>query len=133
MRSRRGLGEVAGSLSMLAITIALLSGASFLAVGSIKGAETLMQGSSQEQQRQAGVMISVLGVQSNSSGTFVWLYDYGWESAPVQAVYANGRPVQFSSTCPGDWAGSLCTVSLATAESGELTIIIGGESIAASV
>lgn len=127
------MGEVAGSLSMLAITIALLSGASFIAVASIRAASSLAEGTSQQEQRQVGVMISVLGEQSNSSGTFVWLYDYGWESAPVSAVYANGGLVTWESTCPGDWAGSLCLVSISAPEHGELTVVIGGESIAASV
>lgn len=118
---------------MLAITIALLSGASILAVGSIDGASALVRGSSQEQERDAGILISVLSGQSNSTGTYVWLYDYGWESAPVQAVYSGGSAVQWSSTCPGAWAGALCLVRTPASGSAVLTIVIGGESVAASV
>ena len=111
MASKRGIGEVIGSVSMLAVTIALLAGASVVGVLSIQNASALIQSSSQAEQRDAGVLVSVLMTQSNASGTFVWLYDYGWASAPVKAVYIQGQSVGWSSSCPGDWSGSLCLVA----------------------
>jgi hypothetical protein len=133
MASRRGIGEVVGSVSMLAVTIALLAGASVVGVLSVRKASALIQSSSEAEQRDAGVLVSVLMTRANSSGTFIWLYDYGWTSEPVKAVYVQGQSVDWSSSCPGDWSGSLCLVSIASQEKGELTIVIGGFSIAASV
>ena len=53
LTSRRGIGEVIGSVSMLAVTIALLAGASAVAVLSITDASRLVQSSSQAEQRDA--------------------------------------------------------------------------------
>ncbi len=132
MHSRPGIGEVVGSVTMLAITISLLAGASVIAVLSIRAASALAQDSSQAEQRDAGLLVSVVMTQTNGSGTFVWLFDYGWTSAGVKSVYVDGRGVAWSSTCNGDWSGSACLVTLPPS-SGELTILIGGLSIATSV
>ena len=132
MTSRRGIGEVIGSVSMLAVTIALLAGASTVAVFSIKDASSLIQDSNRAAQRDVGVLVSVLGVQRNGTGTFVWLYDYGWASEPVKAVYIAGETIPWTSSCGSSWSGSLCLVSTPSTQGGELTLVIGGFSIAAS-
>lgn len=118
---------------MLAITMALLGGASFLALLSIHNAAGLVDRSAREQERDAGVLLDVVGSQSNSSGTYVWIYDYGWESAPVQSVFLAAEQVRWSTTCSGDWSGSLCVVVLPQATSGLLTIVVGGKSVEASI
>jgi len=133
LTSRRAIGEVIGSVSMLAVTIALLAGASAVAVMSIRDASNLVQGSSQEQQREAGILVSLVTAQSNSSGTYLWLYDYGWVSQPVKDVYVQGESVGWTSTCGSDWAGRICTISIVPPEKGTVTVIISGISIAATV
>jgi hypothetical protein len=132
MRSRRGIGEVVGSVAMLAVTIALLAGASAVAVLSIQAASELADKSAQDQRENAGLLVSVVTTQTNSSGTFVWLFDYGWTSAGVKSVYDDGQQVGWSSTCNGDWTESVCVVTLPPVR-GDLTILIGGVSIAATV
>ncbi|HXW36839.1 MAG TPA: hypothetical protein VEJ36_02905 [Nitrososphaerales archaeon] len=132
MRSRKGTGEVVGSVTTLAITIALLAGASGLAAFSIGESARLAQESARLEQDDAGTLVSVLSVQTNSSGTFVLLFDYGWVSPPVRGVYVGGSPVSWSSHCPSDWIGSVCTVVIPAA-SGEITILVGGVSVVAAV
>jgi hypothetical protein len=133
MGSRPGIGEVVGSVSMLAITMALLAGTSAIALLSIHNAAQLVSNSGEQKQREAGMLVNVVGTQSNSSGTYIWLYDYGWESAPIQSVFVNGENVSWSFTCNGDWSGSLCALSLPVAQRGQVTIVMGGISLAASV
>lgn len=133
MDSRRGIGEVVGSVSMLAITMALLAGTSAIALLSIHNAAALVSGAGQQQQREAGLLVSIVGTQSNSSGTYFWLYDYGWVSAPIQAVLVGAKQTRWSTTCEGDWTGSLCTVILPDATGGPVTLVIGGVSIEAFV
>lgn len=133
MRSRRGVGEVVGSVSMLAITVALLGGASVVAVLSIRQASALVQGSSQSEKKAAGTLVELMASQSNSSGTYLWLFDYGWSSAPISGVYVNGRGVSWTSSCPDEWSGSLCLVTLSPSLRGNVTVLVGGTSIAASV
>jgi len=120
-------------VSMLAVTIALLAGASAVAVLSITDASRLVQSSSQAEQRDAGVLVTIVASQANQSGTYVWLYDYGWTSGPVGAVYVEGQPVHWSSTCGDDWTGDVCYISIVPPASGVLTVLVGGVSIAATV
>ena len=64
--SRRGIGEIAGSLSMLVVTMALLTAASFLSFASVKaGASMLTAGAEGKaiaagqtvEQAQAGILM----------------------------------------------------------------------------
>ena len=116
-------------MSMLAITIALLGGASFLAFSSIDGAAAMVRGSAQEEARQTGLLLTVVGSQSNGTGTYLWLLDYGWESSPIGSVLVDTQPVPWSASCAGDWSGSLCVLTLPPGESGPATIEIGGKSL----
>lgn len=127
--SRPAVGEVVGSVAMLAITMALLGGASYLALSSINGAAGLVGGSAQQEARDAGVLLDVVGSQANGTGTYVWLMDYGWESPPIASVLIDARAVPFSTTCIGDWSGALCVVKLSPGESGPATIVAGGVSL----
>lgn len=133
MHSRPGIGEVVGSVSMLAITMALLAGTSAIALLSIHNAASLVSEGGQQQQREVGLLVTMVGTQENSSGTYLWLYDFGWLSAPIQAVLVGAKQTHWSTTCEGDWTGSLCAVILPEATSGQVTVVIGGVSIEASV
>jgi hypothetical protein len=118
---------------MLAITIALLGGASYLALSSINGAAAMVGGSAQQEAREAGLLVSVVGSQSNATGTYLWLLDYGWESSPVGTVLVNTQPVAWSTTCAGDWSGTLCVVVLPPGANGPATLVIGGKSLEVSL
>jgi hypothetical protein len=120
-------------VSMLAITIALLGGASYLALSSINGAANMVGGSAQVDAREAGLLLEVVGSQANSSGTFVWLLDYGWESSPVASVLVNAQTTAWTTTCNGDWSGKLCVVTLPPGAAGTTTILLGGESLEISL
>lgn len=133
MASRAAVGEVVGSVSMLAITIALLGGASYLAFSSINGAAAMVGGSAQQEARAAGLLVSVVGSQSNATGTYVWLLDYGWESSPLGPVLVGDRPVSWSTTCTGDWSGTLCVLTLPPGAYGPMTVVIGGKSLEVSL
>ena len=133
MASRRAVGEVVGSVSMLAITIALLGGASYLAFASINGAAAMLGGSAQQEAREAGLLLAVVGSQSNVTGTYVWLVDYGWESSPVGSVFVDAQSVPWTTTCSGEWSGALCVVKLPPGAAGLTTIVLGGESLEVSV
>ena len=133
MASRRAVGEVVGSVSMLAVTIALLGGASYLALESINGAASMVGGSAQQEARQAGLLLGVVGSQSNATGTYVWLINYGWESSPVGPVLVDARSVQWTTTCSGEWSGALCVVKLPAGTAGLTTIVLGGVSLEVSV
>ena len=131
--SRRGIGEVVGSISMLAITMALLGGASAVVLLSVHSAASLLAKSGEQQQRMAGVLVAVVGSQSNSTGAYVWLYDYGWASSGIQSVLVGATPARWSTSCTGDWTRSLCVVDLPPSTVGEVTIVIGGSTVVASV
>jgi hypothetical protein len=118
---------------MLAITMALLGGASAIALLSVHGAASLLAKNGEAQGQQAGVLVAVVGSQSNSTGAYVWLYDYGWVSAAVQSAFLDGETTTWSTSCNDQWAHSLCVVSLPPASRGQVTIVVGGVSIVASV
>ncbi len=133
MQSRPAISEVIGSLSTLAITMALLGGVSTIALLSIHGAATQVETSAQRQQAQIGILLEVVGTQTNSSGTFVWVCDYGWASAPVQSVTFGAQAVTWSTTCEGNWEGSMCVVTLPPLPNGSVNLLIGGRTVEASV
>jgi len=133
LASRPAIGEVVGAVSMLAVTIALLGGATYLALTSISGAANMVGGSAQQEARDAGSLVNVIGSQSNGTGTFVWLMDYGWTSSPVSSVLVDTQPVAWSSTCLGDWSGAMCAVKLPSGTSGIVTIVMGGRSLEVTV
>ena len=133
MDSRRGIGEVVGSLSMLAVTLALLGGASAVALLSIQSATSLLESRGAQQQRQAGTLVTVVGSQENQTADYIWLYDYGWVSGAVQGVYLDGAAVNWTADCGSDWTHSLCVVVLPALSHGQVTVVIDGESVVASV
>lgn len=129
--SRRGVGEVVSSLSMLAVTMALLGGFSFLSLQSIKSAVQLITENSGQAAAEAGVLLRVVATQQNSTGSFIWLFDYGWESARITSVYLNGGLLQgWSSSCAPVRQNGICVVRLPSSVQGDVTLIFGGKTIA---
>jgi hypothetical protein len=132
LASRKGIGEVVGSVSMLAVTVALLSGAALVGAYSVRDAASMITASNLQKQRDSGVLVSVIATSSNSTGTFVWLYDFGWEGAPLESVFVNGNAISWS-LCRELTVGGVCVVEVAPGSHGQLTIVAGDISIAASV
>ena len=124
---------MAGSVSMLAVTIALLAGGSAVALLSIRNGAGLVQAADSKRASQAGVLVEVVASQSNGSGTFVWLFNYGWVGAPISDVYMDGRGVGWSSNCSTAAPGRLCVLVLPPGSTGEMDVVMDGVSVAARV
>ena len=89
------------SLAVLMVTIALLGGVGYLALGSVRASGGLLSSGSQGEAREYGLLLALVTVQSNSSGSYAWIYDYGWVEGTLTAAYVNGGLVAWSSTCGG--------------------------------
>ena len=72
------MSEVVSSLAVLMITIALLGAVGAVALGSVRSSGSLLSSSSQAAAREDGLLLALVSVQSNSSGSYAWVYDYGW-------------------------------------------------------
>jgi hypothetical protein len=118
---------------MLAVTIALLAGGSAVALLSIRNGAGLVQAADSKRASQAGVLVEVVASQSNGSGTFVWLFNYGWVGAPISGVYMDGRGVGWSSNCSTADPGRLCVLVLPPGSTGEMDVVMDGVSVAARV
>ena len=125
------MGEVVSSLSMLAITMALLGSFSFLSLQSIKSAVQSIATNSGQAAEETGVLLRVVATQQNSTGSFVWVFDYGWESTRITSVYLDGGPLQgWSSSCVPVHEKGMCVVRLPPSVQGDVTLVFGGKSIA---
>jgi hypothetical protein len=128
------VSEIVSSVSMLAITIAVLGGIGFISIGSLHAADGLLQNGSQNDVANAGVLITVVGTQENSSGTFVWLFDYGWEQAKLSTVSADGGLLQgWSSNCNPLMPKNMCVVRLPGEANGTVTLLFGDRTISLPV
>src|SRR5271154_2159950 len=100
LHKSRGVSEVVSSVSMLAITIAVLGGVGLISLGSLRSANGVLLAGSENAASEAGGLLTVVATQSNSSGTFVWLFNYGWNPAQLTSVYVGSGLVQnWSSDC----------------------------------
>jgi hypothetical protein len=133
LRCRRGVAEIAGSLSMLAITISLLAGGSAVAMVSIHAASELVTGANAARARQEGILLESLGTQTNSTGTYLWVFNYGWESPSVKAVYADGVPVSWSTPCDVLAPRTICPFVITARAGANVSIIAGGVVLDATV
>lgn len=124
-----GISEVAGSLSMLLVTMGLLTGASFLSLASVKSAALLIAGGATSQAVGAGQLIRVVATQSNSSGTYLWVFDYGWQDAALISIFADGQRTQVKSTCDVLRQSEICVISLPVGTFGLVTLMIGERDI----
>lgn len=128
------MSEVVSSLAVLMVTIALLGGIGVLALGSVRGSQGLLSLSSQGAAREDGLLLALVSIQSNSSGTYAWVYDYGWVQGTVSAAYLNGGLVKWSSSCGGLLQpGKVCAVSVPAGSHGEVSVVFGTKSLDYSV
>ncbi len=128
---RSGVGEVVSSLSMLAVTMALLGSFSYLSLQSIRSAVQSIATSSAQAVAEAGVLLRVVATQENTTGSFVWVFNYGWESTKITSVYVGGALVQgWSSSCVPVHEKEMCVVRLPPSVQGDVTLVFGGKRIA---
>jgi len=113
---------------MLLITMGLLTGASFLSLASIKGASSFITAGADRQTRAAGQLLTIVSTQTNTTGSYIWLYNYGWEDANLNSVLVNGASVQQTS-CSRLRQESICVVVLPARTSGLVTLVIGDRSV----
>ncbi|MDG6915082.1 MAG: hypothetical protein JRM86_02840 [Nitrososphaerota archaeon] len=112
------------------ITVALLGAVGAVAFSSIRGSGSLLSSSSQGAAREDGVLLALVSVQANSSGTFAWVYDYGWVAGTVSAAYLDGGLVKWSSSCGGAVEpGRACAFSVPAAEQGEVSLVFGAKTL----
>ena len=128
------MSEVVSSLSILMITIALLGSIGVVALGSVRSSGSLLSLTSQGAARDYGVLLALVSVQSNSSGSYAWVYNYGWVQGRLSAAYLNGGLVSWSSTCAGVLQpGKLCAISVPFGTHGQVSMIFGTKSLGFSV
>jgi hypothetical protein len=128
------VSEVVSSLAILLVTIALLSGIGVVALGSVRSSGSLLSLNSQGAAREYGLLLALVSVQSNSSGTYAWVYDYGWVQGTLSGAYLNGGLVEWSSSCAGViQPGKVCAISVAASGHGEVSITFGTKSLGFTV
>lgn len=128
------MSEVVSSLAILTVTMALLGGIGAMSLGSVRNSGSLLSLTSQAAARDYGVLIALVSVQSNSTGSYAWVYNYGWQPGALSAAYLNGGLVEWSSSCAGLLQpGELCAISIPTGVHGEVSIVFGTKSLGFSV
>jgi len=128
------VSEVVSSLAVLMITVALLGAIGAVALGSVRSSGSLLSSSSQGAAREDGLLLALVSVQSNSSGSYAWVYDYGWVQGALSAAYLDGGLVKWSTSCAGILQpGKVCAVSLPPDVHGKVSIIFGTKSLDFSV
>ncbi|MDA4122317.1 MAG: hypothetical protein OK456_03950 [Thaumarchaeota archaeon] len=133
-RARRGISEIVASVAMLVITMAVLGGLGVLSLGSLHNAAGDLVSGSHNEAESAGVLLRVVSTQSNSSGTYVWLFDYGWNPATLSSVYVNGGILSgWSSSCSPLQVKSMCSLALPSDTHGAVSILFGTNSVALSL
>ncbi len=130
MRRSRGVSEVVSSVSMLAITIAVLGAVGVISLGSLRSANGVLLAGSQNAASADGVLLSVVSTQDNSSGTYVWLFNYGWTTAHLSAVYLDGGQTGgWTSTCSALQPKGICDLVLQPRTHGSVTIAFGTRTV----
>jgi hypothetical protein len=128
------VSEVVSSLAVLMITIALLGGISVIALGSIQSSTILLSSSSQSAARGYGLLLALVSVQSNSTGSYAWVYNYGWVQGTLSAIYLNGGLIRWSTDCSGAlMPEKMCAVRIPPDTHGEVSIVFGTKSLGFSV
>jgi len=126
----RAVSEVVSSVSMLAITIAVLGAVGLISIGSLRSANGVLLTGSQNAASADGVLLTLVSTQSNSSGSYVWLFNYGWTTAHLSAVYLDGGQVDgWTSNCSTLTPKSICDIELASGVHGQVTIAFGTRTI----
>jgi hypothetical protein len=128
------VSEIVSSVAVLMITVALLGAIGAVALGSVRSSGSLLSSSSQGAAREDGLLLALVSVQSNSSGSYAWVYDYGWVQGSLSAAYLDGGLVKWSSSCAAVLQpGSMCAVSFPPSVHGEVSIVFGAKSLDFSV
>lgn len=128
------MSEVVSSLAILMVTIALLGGIGVVALGSVRSSGSFLSLTSQGAAKEYGLMLALVSVQSNSSGSYAWVYDYGWAQGTLSAAYLNGGLVKWTSTCAGVLKpGTLCAFSVPFGTHGQVSMVFGTKSLGFSV
>jgi len=126
----RGVSEVVSSVSMLAITIAVLGAVGVISLGSLRSANGVLLAGSQNAASADGVLLTVVSTQDNSSGTYVWLFNYGWTPAHLSAVYLDGGlSVGWTSSCSTLQPKGICDLALQPRTQGSVTIAFGTRTV----
>jgi len=128
------VSEVVSALAVLMITIALLGGIAVVALGSVRSTGSLLSLDSQGAAREYGLLLALVSVQSNSTGSYAWVYNYGWVQGALSAAYLDGGLVKWSSSCAAAVSpGSLCAISFPPGEHGQVSMIFGTKSLGFTV
>ncbi len=128
------MSEVVSSLAILMVTIALLGAIGAVALGSVRSSGSLLSASSQGAAREEGLLLALVSVQSNSTGSYAWVYDYGWVQGALSAAYLDGGLVAWSSSCSGVLQpGKVCAIAVPPGVHGEVSIVFGTKSLDYSV
>jgi len=125
----KGLSEVVGALAVLMVTIAVLGGLSAIALASVRGAGGLLSADSQVAARNYGFLLVLVAVQSNSTGSYAWIFDYGWEQGSLTGVDIDGGSTQYTSTCSPLRPESMCALVLPPNSHGQVTAIFGTKTL----
>ena len=116
------------------ITIALLGAVGTMALVSVRSSGSLLSSSSQDAAREDGVMLALVSVQSNSSGTYAWVYNYGWVQGKLSGAYLDGGSVAWSSSCAGVLAPqAMCAIAVPAGGEGQVSLVVGSKSLDFSV
>jgi hypothetical protein len=116
------------------VTIALLGAVGVVALVSVRSSGSLLSSSSQGAARDDGLLLALVSVQSNSTGSFAWVYDYGWAQGGLSAAYLNGGLVNWSSSCGSVLQpGKVCAISVSPDVHGEVSLVFGTKSLDYSV
>ena len=116
---------------MLAITIAVLGAVGVISLGSLRGANAILQTGSQNAASADGILLAVVSTQDNSSGTYVWLFNYGWTPAHLSGVYIDGGQERgWSSSCSVLQPKDICDLRLQPGTHGAVTIAFGARTVA---
>lgn len=119
---------------MLAITIAVLGGVGLISLGTLRSANALLLAGSQDAANSAGVLVTVVGTQSNSTGTYVWLFNYGWEQGKLTSIFVDGGLASgWTSSCATLRPEEMCDVNLGFAVRGLVAIDFGDKTVNLSV
>lgn len=127
------MSEIVSSLAVLMVTIALLGAIAAVALGSVRGSGLLLSSSSQGAAREYGVILALVSVQSNSTGSYAWVYNYGWAPGALSGTYLNGGTVEWSSSCGGVLEPeAVCAIAIPPGH-GEVSLVFGDKSLDYSV
>ena len=134
MRRSRGVSEVVSSVSMLAITIAVLGLVGVISFGSLRSANGVLSAGSQSAASADGVLLTVVSTQVNASGTYVWLFNYGWTPTHLSGVYLDGGQTNaWVSSCSLLKPKGICDLLLPSGTHGTVSMLFGTRSVSLTV